>query len=313
MQGWSPDFVSKLTEEAVAAGLVDDVVPVAGADALMLARELARQEGIFVGTSSGATLAAALTIARRSRPGTNIVCMLPDTGERYMSTPLFEEIGEEMTDEELEISRSTVSCRFDVPAPQPARDEQPETTGHEQTETARSKAGPAPAASRSASEIARPRDRSGRAAAAGRAQTPAAAAEPGALDVDAVRFVDAVLRDEPVVMFALEWCEFCWSVRKLFARLRIPYRSVDLDSVEYQAGDRGGKIRAVLAERTGVKTIPRIFIGGEHIGGATETFDAWRDGSAQARLAELDVDYDRTVDIDPYSLLPKWLQPRKSA
>ena len=115
MQGWAPDFISTLTEEAVGAGLVDEIVPVAGADALRLARELARQEGIFVGTSSGATLAAALDVARRAPPGANIVCMLPDTGERYLSTPLFEGIGEEMTAEEWAVSRSTPSCRFDMP------------------------------------------------------------------------------------------------------------------------------------------------------------------------------------------------------
>src|SRR5688572_9194459 len=80
MQGWAPDFISSLTEAAVQAGWIDEIVPVAGTEALRLARELARQEGIFVGTSSGATLAAALTVARRSKPGTNIVCMLPDTG-----------------------------------------------------------------------------------------------------------------------------------------------------------------------------------------------------------------------------------------
>ncbi len=73
MQGWSPDFISKLTEDAVDAGLVHEVLPVSGDDALQLSRKLAQQEGIFVGTSSGATLAAALEIARRSKPGTNIV------------------------------------------------------------------------------------------------------------------------------------------------------------------------------------------------------------------------------------------------
>ena len=264
MQGWAPDFVSKLTEDAVAAGLVDEIVPVSGKDALYYARELARREGIFAGTSSGATLAAALEIARRSPAGTNIVCMLPDTGERYMSTPLFEHIGEEMTDEELALSRSTPSCRFDAPPSAP----------------------PAPAE---------------------------AEPKPVALDADAERFVDDVVRSEPVVLFALEWCEFCWSVRKLFARLGIDYRSVDLDSVEYQAGDRGGKIRAVLAERTGARTIPQIFIGGEHIGGCTDLFDAWRNGSIQRRLEEQGIRYDQSVDIDPYALLPKWLQPRKTA
>jgi len=265
MQGWAPDFVSKLTEDAVRAGLVDEIVPVSGADAMRLARELARQEGIFVGTSSGATLAAALTIARRSKPGTNIVCMLPDTGERYLSTPLFEDIGEEMTDEELELSRSTPSCRFDAPPPAPA--------------------------------AARPVE-----------------AEPArALDADAERFVTDVVRDKPVVLFALEWCEFCWSVRKLFARLGIDYTSVDLDSVAYQAGDRGGKIRAVLAARTGSKTIPQIFIGGAHVGGATDLFDAWRSGAARDLLVKNGIAFNAGVDLDPYSLLPKWLQPRKSA
>jgi cysteine synthase A len=121
------------------------------------------------------------------------------------------------------------------------------------------------------------------------------------------------MRDEPVVLFALEWCEFCWSVRKLFARLGIAYRSIDLDSVEYQKDDLGGKVRAVLARRTGARTIPQIFIGGEHIGGCTEVFDAWRNGSMQQLLKRSGAGYDAAADVDPYSLLPKWLQPRKTA
>jgi len=115
------------------------------------------------------------------------------------------------------------------------------------------------------------------------------------------------------VMFALEWCEFCWSVRKLFTRLGISYRSIDVDSVEYQKDDLGGRIRAVLADRTGQKTLPQVYIGGEHIGGATDLFNAWRDGSAQKRLDDAGVAYDREANLDPYTLLPKWLQPRKSA
>ena len=263
MQGWAPDFISKLTEDALTAGHIDEIVPVAGNDALRVARELARQEGIFVGTSSGATLAAALEIARRSPPGTNIVCMLPDTGERYMTTPLFDNIGEEMTAEELEISRSTPGYRFDVPA-----------------------AAPPP---------------------------PTVAPAPVEIDAGAQRFVNEIVRDQPVVMFALEWCEFCWSVRKLFAKVGIAYRSVDLDSVEYQTDDLGGKIRAVLAQRTGATTIPQIFIGGAHIGGCTDLFNAWRDGSIQRRLSDHGVHYDAQVAVDPYGLLPKWLHPRKTA
>jgi len=125
--------------------------------------------------------------------------------------------------------------------------------------------------------------------------------------------VTALVRDEPVLLFALEWCEFCWSVRKLFARLGIEYRSVDLDSVAYQADELGGRLRAVLANRTGSPTIPQIFIGGQHIGGCTDLFDAWRAGSIQRQLQERGIAYRTDVDIDPYSLLPKWLQPRKSA
>ncbi len=261
MQGWAPDFVSRLTEDAVAAGYIDEIVPVAGTEALRLTRELALQEGIFVGTSSGATLAAALEVARRSPPGANIICMLPDTGERYLTTPLFEHIGEEMTPEELTISRSTPSCRFDTSPP------------------------------------------------------PSAPAEPAraAIDADAERFVDELIQREPVLLFSLEWCEFCWSVRKLFARLGIVYRSIDLDSVEYQKNDLGGKIRAVLASRTGAKTIPQVYVGAQHIGGCTDLFNAWRNGSMQRRLDSIGVRFDAGVEIDPYSLLPKWQQPRKTA
>ena len=264
MQGWAPDFISKLTEDAVAAGLVDEIVPVAGEDALRLTRELARQEGIFVGTSSGATLAAALEVARRSPPGANIVCMLPDTGERYMTTPLFADIGEEMTAEELVLSRSTPACRFDAPSAAPPPSTQAQST-----------------------------------------QVP--------LDADAKRFVDQIIATEPVVLFALEWCEFCWSARKLFALLGIAYHSVNLDSVEYQKDDLGGRVRAVLAERTGAKTIPQIFVGGEHIGGCTELFDAWRDGSMRIHLTGKQIGFDADVKVDPYQLLPKWLHSRAKA
>ncbi len=116
MQGWAPDFISRLTECAVNDGLVAEIVPVAGAEAMRLARLLATQEGIFVGTSSGATLAAALQVAQRAPAGSHVVCMLPDTGERYLSTPLFDGIGLDMNDEEIALSRSTPGYRLDVAA-----------------------------------------------------------------------------------------------------------------------------------------------------------------------------------------------------
>jgi cysteine synthase A len=133
------------------------------------------------------------------------------------------------------------------------------------------------------------------------------------LDPDAQRFVGETVSREPVVMFALEWCEFCWSARRLFERLGIEYRSVDLDAVAYQTDNRGGKIRAVLAEHTGTATIPQIYVGGHHVGGCTDLFDAWRDGSLKQRLDAIGIEYDRTTQLDPYSMLPKWLHPRHDA
>jgi len=262
MQGWGPDFVARLTQTAVDENLVDEIVAVSGDDAMRLSRELAQQEGIFAGTSSGATLAAAIQVAKRAEPGSNIVCMLPDTGERYMTTPLFDDISEDMTAEELALSDSTPGCRF------------------EQT---------------------------------GTSPTPIASKEEPALDAGAEAFYDDVVGNEPVALFALEWCEFSWSVRKLFRRLGIEYRSVDLDSVEFQANDFGGKLRAVLAERLGTPTIPQVFIGGQHVGGATDLFAAMRDGSMQELLDTAGIRFDEPGGLDPYRLLPRWVQPRKSA
>ena len=75
-------------------------------------RNLAQQEGIFVGISAGATMAAALEIAESAADGTNILAMLPDTGERYLTTPLFEGIEADMSEHEKSLSASTPSCQF---------------------------------------------------------------------------------------------------------------------------------------------------------------------------------------------------------
>lgn len=111
MQGWTPDFIPKLTEDAL--GFADQVLAIEGKAALQGSLDLARREGIFAGISGGATLAGALQVCAEAAPGSNVLCMLPDTGERYMSTPLFENIGTEMDDDELAISRSTPNYQFD--------------------------------------------------------------------------------------------------------------------------------------------------------------------------------------------------------
>jgi cysteine synthase A len=110
MQGWSPDFIAKLTGDAVAAKAVSQVLRITGPEALRWSRELAKKEGIFVGISSGATFAGALKVAGEAAKGSTILCMLPDTGERYLSTPLFADVAADMNEEEWEIARSTPGC-----------------------------------------------------------------------------------------------------------------------------------------------------------------------------------------------------------
>ena len=260
MQGWTADFIPKLVEDAQTAELLDIFMPIKGNDALQCSKDLAQKEGIFVGISAGATLAGAIEVCKTAPEGSTVLAMLPDTGERYMTTPLFYDISEDMTGDEIEISKSTPSFRFDAPPPAPTAED----------------------------------------------------AKPKPVTPEAKAFLDEAINDpeQPVVMFAFEWCEFCWSVRKMFAECGIPFRSIDLDSVEYQEDDWGGQVRAALNARLDVKTIPQIFIGGKHIGGATETFDAFKEGELQTLLGQNGVGYNQAVNIDPYSLLPTWLHPR---
>ena len=112
MQGWTPDFIPKLTADAMKATKVDRIIAIPAPDALLCSAELARNEGIFVGISAGGTLAGALKICADAPKGANILCMLPDTGERYLSTPLFADVPADMTPAELEISRSTPGAQF---------------------------------------------------------------------------------------------------------------------------------------------------------------------------------------------------------
>jgi cysteine synthase A len=97
VQGWTPDFIPDVLNREV----FDELVPVTDDRAIEVSRELAAKEGIFTGISSGATLATALRIAKTAEDGTVILAMLPDTGERYLSTPLFEGVNEGSDDEWL--------------------------------------------------------------------------------------------------------------------------------------------------------------------------------------------------------------------
>ncbi len=258
MQGWSPDFIPSLVEQTLQSKHIDGYIPVDGNFSLQCAKDLAQKEGIFVGISAGATLAGALNLAETVPEGSSILCMLPDTGERYLTTPLFDGVEAEMNDEEEALSRSTPGYRFD-------------------------------SSGTAANDESKPK-----------------------LDVDAVEAVAAILddSDNKVVMFALEWCEFCWSVRKVLAEYGISYRSVDLDSLEYQKGNRGGKMRVALSEKTGWNTFPQIFINGEFVGGCTDLFDDCKNEDLQKRLARAGVPFNKNVKTDPYGFLPGWLHPR---
>jgi cysteine synthase len=253
LQGWSPDFIPKLTADALP--LVDRIVPIDGAAAMQCARDLARKEGIFVGITSGGTFAGALEVAKTAPAGSNILCMLPDTGERYLSTPLFADVPVDMTEDELSIMRSTPNIRFDAPPP------------------------PAPVS---------------------------AAPAPVPVDAESVAFVEAAVRDSPVLMFALQWCEFCWSLRNMFAALKIEHRVISLDSVEYQPENRGGRVRVALGAKVKAPTIPQVFVGGEHTGGCTDTMQAFADGKLQQLLSRAGVTFDASVTADPFSFLPTW-------
>jgi len=253
VQGWSPDFVPKLAGDALASALIDRFEPVSGIDALRLARELAAREGIFCGISGGATLAAALQVARTASAGARILAMVPDTGERYLSTPLFDEICEDMSPEEVEILTSVPPVRR-KPGSASKRTEE--------------------------------------------------------LSPEAVAFVDAAIRsgDDPVVMFGFEWCEFCWSVRKLFARAGIALRTIDVDGAGFREDDRGGKILRALFDKTGRRTVPQVFVGGELVGGATEVLAAFDDRSLHARLSRIGVAVDDEIVGDAMAFLPGWVR-----
>ena len=116
MQGWSPDFISDIAHQSLENDYIDHMQAVAGPDAIATARDLARKEGIFCGISGGATVAAALAMAKDVPAGSKMLAMLPDTGERYLSTPLFDDVSIEMSDAEIALSNSTPNIRMTPPA-----------------------------------------------------------------------------------------------------------------------------------------------------------------------------------------------------
>ena len=107
IQGWTPDFIPKVLEEALKLNLHDEYIQTPGPESIEVAQLLARNEGILTGISGGATVYAAIETAKKAPEGSVLLAMVPDTGERYLSTPLFASIEADMNEEELEIAKST--------------------------------------------------------------------------------------------------------------------------------------------------------------------------------------------------------------
>ena len=259
MQGWTPDFVPPMAQKAIEAKLIDTIEPVSGAEAISWSRKLAAREGIFCGITGGGTFAAAMAVAGRVPRGSRILAMLPDTGERYLSTPLFTDVPEQMTEEELALSESTPGHRMD-----------------------------------------------------GVVQPAMLPPQRQVADEDAVALSSLIDgAEEPFVIFGQEWCEFTWSVQRLLTRSAVPFRLINLDSARLRSGNMGERLRWALRDRVSSATFPQVFFKGRHIGGATETLDAFQKGRLNAELAALGFSVDEEIVATAASHLPAWIQPRR--
>jgi cysteine synthase A len=250
-QGWAADFIPKLVAQVRHEKLYDDILPIGGHDAMTTAQQLAEKEGIFSGTSGGGTVWAALQIAKTAPIGTNILAMVADTGERYLSTPLFENIPAGMTEEEKEIAESTPST------PPPSADFPPVTP-------------------------------------------------------EAVAFVNDKNRSSKIVVWSLEYCEFCWTLTRFLDRLQVPYERIDIDNFQFAKDNMGNKYRSALQAKTDCNTFPQFFIDDKFIGGAVDACMMWKKGELQPLLLQgaAGVKNDNNFgdyNGDPFEFLPRWM------
>eukprot|EP00557_Chaetoceros_sp_GSL56_P013778 CAMPEP_0176483166 /NCGR_PEP_ID=MMETSP0200_2-20121128/3776_1 /TAXON_ID=947934 /ORGANISM="Chaetoceros sp., Strain GSL56" /LENGTH=477 /DNA_ID=CAMNT_0017879555 /DNA_START=196 /DNA_END=1626 /DNA_ORIENTATION=- len=249
LQGWATDFIPRLVSSATKEQLYDSVLHVGGHDAIETAKKLAMNEGILSGTSGGGTLSAALTLANGLPESKNIVVIIPDTGERYLSTPLFQNIPSDMTDEELQIAMSTPS----TPPPPPGL----------------------PPVTKKATEWAKKQAES-----------------------------------RKVVIFSLEYCEFCWTLTSFLDALGVPYHKIDIDSFIYAKENIGNQYRAALCEWTKCTTFPQFFVSAKFVGGAVDACMMWKKGELQKLFKKSNI---KSADGkfnnysgDPFEFLPKW-------
>jgi len=193
-------------------------------------------------------VSAALKIAKESPPGTNILALVPDTAERYLSTPLFGDIPADMTEEEKELAASTPSA-----APPPP--DLPEATE------------------------------------------------------EAHAFVNEQNASSKIVVWSLEYCEFCWTLTQFLDRLQVPYTRIDIDNFKYAKDMMGNKYRAALSKQTECVTFPQFFVDGKFIGGAVDACQMWKKGELQPLLEKAGVKNNNFGDYDgdPFEFLPRWM------
>jgi cysteine synthase len=248
-QGWTADFIPKLVAEAQAMNLIDSVRTVGGDEAMAMCRALAAQEGILSGPSGGGVVASAIKLAEECPPGTNILALVADTGERYLSTPLFEDIPADMTVEEKKWAASTPS------------------------------------------------------------QSPPAPGLPAVVPA-AVDFVNNVNRDHPVVVWSLQYCEFCWTLTRFLDALAVPYHQINIDNFVYAQDNLGNQYRSALSAQTGCQTFPQLFINNAFVGGAVDACLMWKKGELQPLLDRAGLNRDCNYNGyqgDPFEFLPKWM------
>ena len=251
LQGWAADFIPKLVSKVVENKLFDSVHHVGGNDAMKICKELATKEGIFSGTSGGGIVSAALKLAETCPEGTSVLAIVPDTAERYLSTPLFADIPADMTEDEKELAASTPSL-----APPP----------------------------------------------------------PGlpAVLPEATTWVKTQFESNKVVVFSLEYCEFCWTLTQFLDALGVEYKVFAIDSFDYAKDNMGNKYRSALQDLTGCITFPQFFVGGKFIGGAVDACMMWKKDELKPIFEAAGVQGGASKDFngysgDPFEFLPKWM------
>lgn len=271
LQGWATDFIPKLVSSAKDEEYIDEVVHPGGYDAIQTAHELAMKEGIFSGTSGGGVLSSALKIAETAPEGTSILAMIPDTGERYLSTPLFDDIPADMTEEEKKLAESTPST------PPPAPDLPgvlPEATEFVQKTNSENKV---VVWSLIYCEFCWTLSKVG---------------------------LMSVCR----LSCCTFSCSFSLSntLSQLLDALEVPYEIINIDSFEYAKDQMGNKYRAALCEMTDCPTFPQLFIDGKFIGGAADACIMWKNNELQEKFTEAGIQY-ADYQGDPFEFLPKWM------